>query len=113
MALSPPLHPPGRLLAGLERAGLRAAAADVAVQRLLDLVAGGVGILLEAGDARDDEARRAEPAHQAVALDELLLQRVELAVRAQALDRADLLPLRLDGERRAGVDGPAADDHRA
>src|SRR6185295_16418065 len=72
-ALPPPLHAARGLLAGLERAGLRPAAADVAVERAAEVVAARVGILLEAGGAGDDEAGRAEAAHQAVALHELLL----------------------------------------
>src|SRR6185503_11274570 len=97
-ALPPPLHAARGLLAGLERAGLRPAAADVAVERAAEVVAARVGVLLEAGGAGDDEAGRAEAAHQAVALHELLLHGVELAVGGEALDRADLLALRLDGE---------------
>src|SRR6185503_9948683 len=103
MALPPPLHLAGRLLAGLEGARLRAAAADIAVQRRADLVAGSAGLLLQAGRAGHDESGRAEPAHEAVALDELLLDGMELAVLAEALDRLDLPALRLDRQRRAGV----------
>src|SRR5688572_11683249 len=113
MALPPPLHLAGRLLARLERAGLGAAAADVAVERATDVVARRVRVLFETRGAGDDEPRRAEAAHEPVALDELLLDRVEPAVLPQPLDRLDLPPLRLDRERRAGVDGAAVDQQRA
>src|SRR5437660_236653 len=88
MVLPPPLHAAGRLLAGLERADLGAAAADVAVERAADLVARRVGILFEAGDAGDDEARGAEAAHQAAAG----LGQGQRRRRAREADRLDEFP---------------------
>src|SRR5262245_19045027 len=91
----------------------RAAAADVAVETLLDLLGSRVRIFLEEADARHDEARRAEAAHQRVLVAERLLHRMELAGAGQAVDGANLLALTLNRERRTGVDRSSVHDHRA
>ena len=46
-------------------------------------------------------------------LPEAFLQRVQLAVLGQTLDRGDLGAVGLDGEDRAGLDAAAVDQHRA
>src|SRR5436190_7666548 len=91
----------------------RAAAADVAVESLLDLFNGRFRMLLEQRDGRHHEARRAEAAHQRVAIAERLLHRMQPAVALEAVDGANLLADDFDGERRAGVRRLAVDDHRA
>ena len=73
----------------------------------------GVGMLLEQRDARHDEARRAEAAHQRVLVAERLLHRMQRVAVREAVDGANLLALHLDRQRRAGVDRAAVDDHRA
>ncbi len=98
---------------GFEDARERAAAADVAVEALLDLFGRRVRMLLEQADARHDEARRAEAAHQRVLVAERLLHRMQLVAVGEAVDGANLLALHLDRQRRAGVDRAAVDDHRA
>src|SRR5205085_12019405 len=50
---------------------------------------------------------------EGVALDERALQRVEVAVPGEALDRDDLGALVRDGEREAGVGAAAVDQDRA
>src|SRR5262245_47124060 len=97
----------------LEHAREGSAAADVAVEALLDLFRRRVRVLLEQTDAGHDEARRAEAAHQRVLVAERLLHRVQLAAGGEAVHGANLLALALDRERRARVDRAAVDDHRA
>src|SRR5262245_2050507 len=63
--------------------------------------------------AGHDEAGSAEPALLRVVVPEGLLDRVELAVLFESFDGPNLLALRLDGQRRAGVDRLAVNDHRA
>ena len=89
------------------------AAAQVAGQRPADVLLGGVGVLVEQGLGGHHHARGAEPALQAVLLPEALLQRVQLAGAGQALHRADLVPVGLDGEHGAGLDRAAVHQHRA
>ena len=92
----------------------RAAAADVAVEPFADLLARRVGIFFQDRHRGDDEARRAEAAHQAVGVAERLLHRVHRPVGGgEAVDGANLLALHFDGERRARIDRAAVDDHRA
>ena len=49
-------------------------------------------ILVAEGGRRHDHAGRAEPALEALRLDELLLHGMQLAVLGQPLDRRDLAP---------------------
>src|SRR5580765_884405 len=78
------------------------AAADVAVERLANLVFVRLRVLLQQVDRRHHHAGRAEPALQSVALAERRLHRVQLAVlAAEALDRRDLGALDLQREHRA------------
>src|SRR5262249_25610332 len=89
------------------------AAADVAVEAFLDLLGRRVRMFLEQADARHDESRRAKAAHQRVLVAEGLLHRMQRAAARQTVDRANLLALHFDRERRARVDGSTVDDHRA
>src|SRR3989440_2617338 len=89
------------------------AAAQVAGQRPADVLLGGVGVLLEQRLGRHHHARRAEPALQPVLLPEAFLQRVQLAGGGQALDGADLVPVGLDSQHRAGLDRAPVDQHGA
>src|SRR3954451_20776247 len=73
------------------------AAADAAGDRDADLLLGRVGVLVQQPARGHQHARRAEPALERVLLVEPLLDRVELAVALERLDRADLVPL---GHRR-------------
>src|SRR4051812_22949459 len=83
-------HPPrcGRAACRRERrlhdADERAAAADVAVERALHLVGRRLRRLLDERDGRHHEARRAEAAHQRVAIAERLLHGVQLVAVGEA-----------------------------
>ncbi len=78
-------------------------------QRLAELRLGRVGVLAQVGVERHQEARGAEPALQRVVLVEGRLQRAGL----EALDRAHVAPVGLDGERQAGAHRLAVELHRA
>src|SRR5215216_1229625 len=65
------------------------AAADLARDRLADLVVARVRIGVQQRAGGHDHARRAEAALEAVLLHEALLRGVELAVALHVLDRAD------------------------
>ena len=104
---------PHRLLDRRDDVGIGAAAADVAAHQLADLVG---GLRLAFGDQpgrRADLSRRAVAALERVMVDERLLQRMQRAVRRQAFDRGDLGAVLHDGQRQAGIDAPAVDQHRA
>src|ERR1700759_90220 len=88
-------------------------AAQVARYRPPDVFLGRVGVAVEQFLGRHHHARRAEPALEAVLLPEPLLEWVQLAGRRQALHGGDVTPVDLDGQHRAGLDGPAIDQHRA
>src|SRR5690242_2758152 len=89
------------------------AAAEVAGQRPAHVLLGWVGVLVEQRLGGQYHARGAEPALQPVLLPEALLQRVQLAGGGQALHGADLAPVDLDGQHRAGLDRAAVDQDRA
>src|SRR6267143_869662 len=89
------------------------APAQIAFQLMSDQLLGRLGIAFEHLVDRHDHAGRAEPALEPVLLPEPLLNRVELAVLRQPLDRHDVGAVRLDGEEGAGLDGLAVHDDRA
>src|SRR5947209_13407537 len=66
------------------------APADVAGQRFADLLLAGVGMAAEERGGLHDEPGRTEPALEAVRIPHRLLQRAQLTVRGQALDRRHL-----------------------
>src|SRR5688572_24194274 len=93
---------------------VRTAAAEVAGQRVPDLVARRRRVLVEQRDGRHDLARRAEPALWAELIDHRLLDLVQLAVRAfEALDRRDRAAAYGVRQRRARIVRDAVDEHRA
>jgi hypothetical protein len=63
--------------------------------------------LVDQGDRRHDLARRAVPALQAVMLHERKLQRVQLAVVGNALDRRDVFAATASCQRQTAEDPPA------
>jgi hypothetical protein len=93
------------------------AAAEVAGERVIDLLraqrrvaALGPGGILVEREQRHHEARRAEAALGAVALDQRPLDRMRRAVRAaEVFDREQLATVQLADEANAGVDRPVAD----
>src|SRR3569833_1947663 len=98
-------HGRGGVPDGLLDVGVAGAPAEVAADDLVDLLLGDLRrpvAVLEPGLDRHEEARRAEPALQGVALAEGLLHRVQQlaalpVVAGQALDGLDLVPGCLDG----------------
>src|SRR5580658_4594181 len=89
------------------------APADVARQRLADLLLAGVGVDGEERGGLHDEPRRAETALEAVRIPHRLLQRAQPAVRGQPLDRRYLAAGGLDRQHQARAHRPAVDDDRA
>src|SRR5262252_4404154 len=111
-------HPPRRQLAARGHCGFHdayegAAAADVAVEPLLHLFRRRLRMLFEQRDRRHHEARRAEAAHQRIAIAERLLHRVKLRAVGQTVDGANLLAHNFNRKRRTRILGLAVDDHRA
>ena len=89
------------------------AAAQIARQAFADLVVGRERIFLDQIGRGHQHARRAEAALQGVMLVERLLQRVQLPMRAEALDRLDAAAVGLHREHQAGAHAVAVDQHRA
>src|SRR5436190_23664029 len=87
-------------LDGLDDVDVARAAAEVALERLADLLLARRRILLEQRDRRHHHPRRAVAALEAVLRVERLLHLVHRAVR-EALDRRHLAPVCLDREQRA------------
>src|SRR6266446_301985 len=108
---------PGHVLGGpldrLDDVVVARAPAEVALELVTDQLLGRPGIALEHLVDRHDHARGAEAALEAVLLPEALLDRMELAVLGQALDRHDVGAVRLDGEEVAGFDGLTVHEDRA
>src|SRR5262245_60318239 len=86
---------------GFDNADECAAATDVAVQPLAHLRLGRPRVFLEQRHCGHHESRCAEAAHQRVAIDEGLLNRMQRVAVCEAIHGADLLALGFDGERRA------------
>ncbi len=89
------------------------AAADVALERVADLVLARARILGEQAHRREHHPARAVAALKRVMRVEALLQRMERAVLGQPLDRRDLVPVRLDAEQRARLHRFAVEQHGA
>ena len=89
------------------------AAAEVARERLADLLLGRRRVALQQVGRSHDHARRAVAALQPVVLPERLLERMQRALLAHSLDRLDLGAVRLDGEQRARLDRLTVEVDRA
>ena len=98
---------------GVEDLLIAGAAAEVARERLADLVVARIRAAGEQVRRRDDEPRRAEAALDGARLDEGLLHAVQAAALGQALDGDHLVAVGLGGEHEAGADEPAVEEHRA
>src|SRR2546430_6584458 len=99
----------GGALHRLDDVHVPGAPAKVAFEAPTDLVLGRVRVLRQQVGRGHDEARCAVPALQAVLVPEGLLDRVQLAILGQALDRGQALALGLDGEHRAALHRLAVD----
>src|ERR1700686_3242318 len=100
-------------LDGAHDAQVRAAAAEVVGERLLDLVLGRMLVLREQDGGLHDHAVDAVAALRGLLVDEGLLKGVRLFRRAQAFERHHLLSLRLRSRIDAGPDRFAVDVHGA
>src|SRR6185503_5871896 len=89
------------------------APAEVAGERLANLVARRRGVLREQRLRGEQDARRAVPALRGAELRERLLQRVEPPSGCHALHRLDGAALEIGGKRETREDRGAVDDHRA
>src|SRR5215212_1344737 len=103
----------GRQLHSVEDLRVARAAAEVAGQRLSDLVLARARASRQQVDGCDDEARRAEAALNRAGLGEGRLNRVQLAVFAQALHGHELMAVSLGRDDEAGADELAVEEHRA
>src|ERR1700737_5550755 len=90
-----PRHHGSRFSYGPHDVLVTGAPAQIAFEAPADLFVGGIRIFPEQIVRRQDHARRAEAALQAVFVPEGLLQGVQLAVRGQPLDRRDGGPVDL------------------
>src|SRR5215468_3431490 len=106
-------HLLGRVLHGLHDVDVSGTAAEIARDRLTDLLLARVLVPLEQRDARHHHSRRAVAALQAVFLGEPLLHRMELAALLETLDGPDLAPVRLHGENGARFHRLAVEVHGA
>src|SRR5678815_5736837 len=86
---------------GLDDALVARAAAQVGGDGLADLLLARGRVLVQAFVRAPQDARRAEPALQALGLAEGLLQRVEAVAAAPALDRDDLGAVGAGGQHQA------------
>ena len=86
-----------RLQNRLHNRGIPGAAADVAGDRLPDLIFRGVRRFLQEGIGAHEKSWRAEPALQGMLLMKRLLQRVEGIPRGQTFDRHQGRAVRLHG----------------
>ena len=98
---------------GVEDLRVPGAAAEVAGERLADLVVRRMRAAPQEVGGRDDEPRRAEAALHGARVDERLLHRVQVAVLGETLDRRHVVPVRLRREHEAGADERAVEQHRA
>jgi hypothetical protein len=74
------------------------ATAEIAINRRLNLVTGGIDIGFEESGADDEESRRAEAALATAGLGEALLNRMQMMAIGQTLDRGDRRAFSLSGK---------------
>src|SRR5207244_7396776 len=106
-------HGRARDLHGFDDVCVARAAAQVAFESLADLRLARPRVAFQQRGGRHDEAWRAEATLQPMLVPERFLERRQLAIRRQALDRRQLAAVGLDGEHRAGLDGSLVDQHGA
>src|ERR1700755_2373387 len=92
---------------------MRAAAADVAVERFRDLGARGFRIAVEQRFGRDDDAGEAIAALPGLLVEESLLQNVRTLGAAEAFDGGHALAGHVPDRARAGFLRLAVDQHHA
>src|SRR5829696_3204449 len=95
----------GGLLDRLDDPQVARAAAEVARERLAELLIARLRVLAKERLHRHEEARRAEAALERVSLVERAVKRVQLAVRGQPLHGSERPPVRLHREHQARAHG--------
>lgn len=85
--------------------GVTCASAEVAIERMPDLVARRRIVAFEELHCGHHHTRCAIPALQAVALPESFLDRVHVAIASETLDRGHFCAVRLDGKHGTGFNG--------
>src|ERR1700730_3757751 len=90
-----------RLLDRRDNVGIGRAATDVAAHQFADFIGAARPALCDQAGRRANLARRAIAALERVMIDERLLQRMQSAVLAEALDCGDLCVLLHDGQGQA------------
>src|SRR4030095_12808070 len=106
-------HVLGGPLNRLDDVVIAGAPAQIAFELVPDLRLGRLRVAFEHLVGCQDHAGCAEAALQPVLLPEPLLDRLQLAVLGQSLDRRDIGAVHLDGEEGAGLDGVAVHEDRA
>src|SRR6266403_1842323 len=106
-------HLPGRALHGTHDAVVRGAAAEMAVQRRLDVAVARPGIAIEQRLRRHHHAVAAVAALAGLLLDERPLERMQRLDGAEPLDRRDVALRDARDRRHAGAHGLAVHQHRA
>ena len=97
----------------LEDVPVAGAAADVALQSLLDLGVGRMRVLAQQRGRAHQHAGRAVAALERVVVRECLLELRQLLAVGEPFDRLDARAVGLDGEQHAALDERAVDDHGA
>jgi hypothetical protein len=93
--------------------GIARAPAEISAETPLDLRFGRMRVLIQQGFGAHQHSGRAEAALDTALLEKRRLERVELTAFGQALDGLNRPTSRLEREERAGVHGPAIDQHHA
>src|SRR5687767_7822418 len=89
------------------------AAAQIAGERLTDLLVRGMGALAQEARERHEKARRAEAALQAVMLAKRLLQRIQRVAIGEPFHRLDVAAVHLRGKEQTRANRRAIQDDRA
>src|SRR2546428_694327 len=106
-------HLARRVVDGLHDVHVTGAAAEIPGDRLTDLLLRRRGVRGEEADRGHHHSRGAEPALQAVLLVEALLDRMELPILLESLDRGDARLIHLHREEGAGLHRAAVEQDGA
>jgi hypothetical protein len=89
------------------------AAAEIAGELEADVVFGGFGIFVEQGFGGHEEAGRANAALERGTFEEALLERVQVAVLGETLDRFDVRAFGFSRQNNAAIHGHTVHDDGA
>jgi hypothetical protein len=104
---------PGVRLDGVDDLRVSGAAAEIALEGVADLVAGGARIALEEGQRGQQHPGRAKPALHGAVPEKRFLERMEPAVVLQSAHGDDGTLTHGAREHEAARHGPAVEQHRA